>query len=331
MFFQAAQRGDNALLKYVATTVAVIIGALVGQVPLAIAVSAAMTKEALPAGALEEFAQTMDFSALGISQNLALLLLLLSFVTALAVLYLCIVFLHRKRFTDVLTGRRQLDWKRIWFAFGFWIALTALFELAAYLLAPENYTYQLNLADFIPLLLIALVVLPLQTSFEEVLLRGYFMQGMGLMFRNRWLPLLLSSAIFAALHISNPEVGKFGFGLMMSYYLGFGLLMGICTLMDEGTELALGLHAATNIYGATVVSFAGSALQTPAMFRLNELDAELMLGIALVAGLIFLAAAAYKYQWRDWGKLLQPIVLQPPLAEGAEGHEAPDKYWMPED
>jgi hypothetical protein len=95
--------------------------------------------------------------------------------------------------------------------------------------------------------------------------------------------------------------------------------MGICTLMDEGTELALGLHAATNIYGATMVSFAGSALQTPAVFRLQELNAELMLGAAFVAAAIFIAAAAYKYQWRDWGKLLLPIALEtPPLAAAGE-------------
>lgn len=318
MFFQAARRGDNAFFKYVLTIVAVVGAMMLGQLPLTIAVGMALARGSFSDAEANELLRSLDFAGLGIDQNVALALMLLSFVVALGALYLCVVYLHRKRFADVLTGRGSLDWGRIRFAFVFWLALTAAFELAAYLLDPGNYTYQLELAAFLPLLLIALLLLPLQTSFEEALLRGYLLQGLGLALRNRWLPLLLTSAVFALLHFANPEVGEFGFGLMMAYYLGFGLMMGICTLMDEGTELALGLHAATNIYGATMVSFAGSALQTPAVFRLQELNAELMLGVAFSAALIFLAVAARKYQWQDWGKLWRPIELEEQLALGVE-------------
>ena len=34
----------------------------------------------------------------------------------------------------------------------------------------------------------------------------------------------------------------------MIYYIGTGFLFGIMTLMDEGTELALGFHAANNLF-----------------------------------------------------------------------------------
>jgi membrane protease YdiL (CAAX protease family) len=320
MFFQAARRGDNAFFKYFLTIISVIGAMLLGQLPLTVAVGVALARDySFSDAEVNELLRSMDFTSLGIDQNVALALMLLPFVIALGTLYLCIVFLHRKRFADVLTGRGRLDWGRIRFAFVFWLALTAAFELAAYLFDPGNYAYQFELAAFLPLLLIALFMLPLQTTFEEALLRGYLLQGLGLAFRNRWLPLLLTSAVFALLHFANPEVGEFGFGLMMAYYLGFGLVMGLCTLMDEGTELAIGLHAATNVYGATMVSFAGSALQTPAIFRLQELNAELMLGAAFVAAAIFMAAAAYRYQWRDWGKLLLPIALEaPPLAAAGE-------------
>ena len=309
-FFEAARRGDNAFFKYVLTILAVILGAFIGQVPLGIAVSLAAAKRGLGPEALLEFQESMDFSVLGLGSNLALLLMLLSFVAALGVLFLCVLFLHGKRATDILTGRPRLDWRRVAFAFAFWFALSAGLEVVAYLLDPGNYTLQSELSSFIPLLLIALLVLPLQTTFEEALFRGYLMQGFGLLFRNRWLPLLLTSAAFGLLHFANPEVGEFGFGLMMSYYIGVGLLLGICTLMDEGTELALGLHAATNIYGATVVSFAGSALQTQAIFRVKELDVALMLGIAVASGALFLFVSARKYEWRDWGKLFRKIEFE---------------------
>lgn len=321
MFYQAARRGENAFFRYLITIVGVFIAAVIGQVPLALAIGAAAARGGLGPGAIGEFQETMDFSALGIGQNLALLLVLLAFVAALGMLYLCVRFLHKKRFTDVLTGRPRLDWKRIWFSFGFWLALTAALEAVGYWLKPDNYSLQFDLWLFLPLLALALFVLPLQTTFEEAMFRGYLMQGLGLLFRNRWLPLLLTSLTFGLLHIANPEVKKFGLGLMMPYYIGFGLVMGICTLMDEGTELALGLHAATNIYGAAVVSFAGSALQTPAVFRLREVDAEMMLLAAVVSAGLFLFVAARRYQWRDWGKLLRPLSFSPEPDEEEKDYE----------
>ncbi|MCB0571483.1 MAG: CPBP family intramembrane metalloprotease [Phaeodactylibacter sp.] len=311
MFFQAARRGNNAFYRYLLTILCVFIAALIGQIPLVVAVGVATSKDGLGAGELEAFQQSMDFSILGIGQNLALFFVLLAFAAALGMLYLCVRFLHRKRFTDILTGRQRLDWKRVGFSFGFWMVLSGALEVVGYLQDPGNYTWQFNLRLFLPLLLISLVMLPLQTTFEEAIFRGYLMQGLGLLFRNRWLPLLLTSVAFGALHIANPEIKQFGLGLMMPYYIGFGLLMGICTLMDEGTELALGLHAATNIYGATVVSFAGSALQTPALFRLGALDTSNILPASLAISLFFLMVAARRYGWHGWGRLFGKLSFEP--------------------
>ncbi|MCB9265388.1 MAG: CPBP family intramembrane metalloprotease [Lewinellaceae bacterium] len=309
-FFEAARRGDNSPFKYVITIIAVVIGAFVGQIPLGMVVAIKVKQLGLGFDEMQKFQKTMDFSLLGLDSNLALFLLLLSFVAALGVLFLCVTTLHDKRFTDILTGRNRLDWGRVGFAFVFWFGLSAGLEVAAYFLDPGNYTWQFEPGRFLPLLLISLLILPLQTTFEEALFRGYLMQGFGLLFRNRWAPLLLTSAGFGLLHFANPEVDEFGFWLMMAYYIGVGLVMGFCTLMDEGAELALGLHAATNIYGATIVSFSGSALQTQAIFRVNALDAPLMLSIALVSSVLFILVAGKKYKWADWAKLFRRIEFE---------------------
>jgi len=314
-FFEAARQGDNAFFKYLLTLIAVVIGAFIGQIPLGIAVSMAARRQGMGLDEIQDFQSSLDFSLLGMDSNLSLFLILLSFVAALLVLFLCIRSLHNKRITDVLTGRRRLDWSRVGFAFAFWFALSAVLEVIAYALDPSNYSLQFELSSFIPLLLIAFLMLPLQTTFEEALFRGYLMQGLGLLFRNRWVPLLLTSLAFGALHFANPEVSQFGFGLMMAYYIGFGLLMGLCTLMDEGTELALGLHAATNIYGATAVSFAGSVLQTDSLFRIKEMNAALLLAVALASALLFLAVASRKYGWRDWGKLFRSLEFREEVSE----------------
>ena len=65
------------------------------------------------------------------------------------------------------------------------------------------------------------------------------MQGLGVLAKNRWLPLIFTSTLFGLMHIANPEIGKLGYMLMV-HYIGTGFLLGIMTLMDEGLELALG-------------------------------------------------------------------------------------------
>src|SRR5690606_13877169 len=116
------------------------------------------------------------------------------------------------------------------------------------------------------LALIAVVMVPLQTSFEEYLFRGYLMQGIGVMAGNRWLPLILTSVIFGGLHAFNPEVAKLG-NIIMLYYIGTGFLFGIMTLMDEGIELALGFHAGNNLIGALLVTADWTAFQTNSVLK----------------------------------------------------------------
>lgn len=307
MFFQAAQIGDNRFIKYLLTLLLVVVGVTVGQIPMVIVIGAYLAKEGLSPAELEDFQENINFAALGIDSNLALLLMILAFAGGLLLLVLGLKWLHGKRLREVLTGRPKLDWGRILFAYAFWLLLSLLFEGVAYLYEPENYVFQLEWKSFLPLLVIALFFLPLQTTFEEAIFRAYLMQGIGLWSKTRWVPLLLTSAAFGLLHFANPEVDQFGAGLMMSYYIGFGLIMGICTLMDEGTELALGLHAATNFYGATFVTFSGSVLQTNTIFRIQELDVSLMALFSLLAGALFLLVASYRYKWKAWDKLWHPL------------------------
>ena len=108
-------------------------------------------------------------------------------------------------------------------------------------------------------------MLPFQTSAEELVFRGYLMQGLGVLAKNRWFPLIITSVAFGLLHGMNPEVAILGWGIMV-FYIGTGLLYGISTLMDEGTELALGLHAANNVLAAIYVTTDWTVFQTDALY-----------------------------------------------------------------
>ncbi len=58
--------------------------------------------------------------------------------------------------------------------------------------------------------MLVILLLPIQTSAEEYLFRGYLMQGIGIISGNRWLPLILTSLAFGLMHYANPEIAKFG-------------------------------------------------------------------------------------------------------------------------
>lgn len=169
------------------------------------------------------------------------------------VLLLWVKFIHGQSITSLTTSREKIDWKRVFFSFSVWGGFTAITTLILYWLSPENFVINFDPIKFFPFLLLALLLIPLQTSFEEYFFRAYLMQGIGVVTKSRLIPLLITSITFGLMHIANPEVGKLGM-IIMVYYIGTGFFLGIITLMDEGLELALGFHAANNLIGALLVT-----------------------------------------------------------------------------
>jgi len=202
-----------------------------------------------------------------------------------------------------------------------------IFELVSYFMDPGNYAFHFDGSKFFILVLISLLILPIQTSFEEFLMRGYLMQGIGLAAGNRWIPLIVTSTIFGLLHIFNPEVQEYGVGIMMVNYIQIGLMLGIITLMDDSLELALGVHAANNIYGATMVTFSASALKTPALFTMQELNINTMTIAGLVGSFIFILLLAKIYGWSDWSKLWAKIDAQMPSDKTIENSNSDENFF----
>ncbi len=96
--------------------------------------------------------------------------------------------------------------------------------------------------------------------------------------------------------------------LVMIFYIGTGLLLGIMTLMDEGLELALGFHLGNNLIASLLITSDWSVLQTDAIFRYTAKEAtntisEILIPVLLVYPLI-LIIFAYKYNWTNWKEKL---------------------------
>jgi len=244
---------------------------------------------------------------LGLNKNIGFLLMILMFGFAMFGLYLVIRFVHQKELLSYITTKARVDFRKILFGFGLWMIISVLLEAISYILSPETYTFRWIPESFIPLLLISLVFLPVQTSFEEFFFRGYIMQGIAFFAKNKWLPILLSSIFFGFVHGTNPEVAKYGFWTMQMYYIVAGLFLALITVLDDGLELALGVHAATNIFGATLFTYEGSVLQTDSLFISNEVKPWLMISGFIIGASIFIFVCFKKYAWPSFNTLLDQV------------------------
>lgn len=304
--FSGAFKGKNDWWRYILGTGIVFLSYFMGQMVLYGVLLYRFSEDPLlGAEALKRFESTMDFGSVGIDKNVGFCLLLLMFVAALAGLYLVVTRLHSKSFLSLITWRDTVSINKIIFGFGLWLLLSLGLEAVSYMLSPDSYSFRWNPAGFIPLLLIAIFLLPLQTSFEELFFRGYLMQGMSVAARNKWLPVLLSSVIFGLVHGTNPEVAKYGFWTMQVYYVIAGLFLAVITVLDDGLELALGVHAATNFFGATLFTYEGGVLQTDSLFITTEIKPWLMIAGFLVAAAVFIFIGYKKYNWPSWSYLME--------------------------
>ncbi|GGO27817.1 CAAX amino protease [Microbispora rosea subsp. aerata] len=124
--------------------------------------------------------------------------------------------------------------------------------------------------QFLPALVVILMLVPFQSAAEEYAYRGWIIQGLGAYLRNPWPAILLGAAAFAASH------GYTGWGLV--YVFAFGMLMGWLAIRTGGLEAPIALHATNNIVAFGVVAASGdmgSALEQ------GEVPWEALIGSAV--------------------------------------------------
>ena len=156
-----------------------------------------------------------------------------------------------------------------------------------------------------------MLLLPLQTSFEELLFRGYLMQGIGIAAKNKLTPLIITSLAFGLMHALNPEIEKLGYSVL-SVYIALGFFLGIITLMDDGMELALGFHASNNMIIALLVTSDWTALQTDSVFLdVSEPSALGQIIPIFIILPILTFIFAKKYKWSGWKEKLAGKVSPP--------------------
>jgi membrane protease YdiL (CAAX protease family) len=227
----------------------------------------------------------------GIPVTVEFLFTMSSFIPFLAATFLAVKFIHARPVKTLVTGHANIRWGRILAGAGVWFIVAALLAVVEALLYPGRYVLTFQPVTLLIYALFAFILIPIQTSAEEFFFRGYLLQWMGLRLKNIWLLSLLNGVLFFLPHAVNPEMATnsilIGFG-----YFAMGFFLALITLRDEGLELALGMHAANNLFAALFANYTITALPSPSLFTVQTLDPVYSLA-SLVLGLIVFYAVFF--------------------------------------
>jgi membrane protease YdiL (CAAX protease family) len=269
-------------------------GQILGAIPLIMVIATKVTQSGMANFTAESLT---DLSQYGISSNVSLILMLLPFVTSLIITVLLFKPLHKRTLKEVINGTKHFRWSRFFFSFLLWGGLLLAVFGIEYFRNPSNYTFNFNAAAFIPLVLISVILIPLQTSYEEILFRGYLTQGVAAWTRSRWLAVLIPGVLFGLIHIANPEVSEYGLLLTLPQYILFGIVFGIITILNDGIESTMGAHAVNNLFACLMLTFKASALQTNALFVQHKIDPAHDLILFVIVCIVFVFLLSRKYKW----------------------------------
>lgn len=294
---EAALAGKNQLWRYVVVLMLVLVAAnTVGSVPMIFFYLKAYIADPSVAGKLAE--HPSNLTVLGVSPLTGLVLMLFPFIAVTAAFWLLVGPFHGRTPMQTINGGNKFRWGRLIAGASVWLACSALY-LFLYLRAePDNFILRNTSQTLIPLIIISIILIPFQAGSEELLMRGYLMQGFYGIIPKKWFPLLITSLIFALLHSFNPEVKNFGFITMMPQYLMFGLVFGLTVIFDDGIEIAIGAHTANNIFLAVMLTHKSSALQTPSVYEQLEVYPWIEFAGLFIMSAIFIAVLGMKYSWR---------------------------------
>lgn len=195
----------------------------------------------------ENFESAASLEAVGPA---SLLYLNLTLGSAILITWFVMRVVHRMRPRWLTSVVPKMRWKLLFIFIGISVvALIAQMGVAMLveLLMPgeQDVSVSGEVNDFTAttalLALIVLLTTPLQAAGEEYVFRGYLMQALGSLWRNKWVALLATSLLFAVAH------GVQNFPLFFDRFM-FGFIAGWLVIRTGGLEAGIAMHILNNFF-----------------------------------------------------------------------------------
>jgi uncharacterized protein len=294
--------GKNAFWRYLFMVLAVLVASnTIGAIPLFISIGLRSGVDPTVSARLAQ--NPNDLTVLGVSPNTGLVMMLFPFIVALIALVLLVKPLNGRPLKKIINGTDSFRWNRFFISGLIWLIMSAIYLFGYLKVDPTNFSVNNTSLTLIPLIFISVLLIPFQAAFEEILFRGYLMQGFTVLLNNRFFPLIMTSVLFGLMHGMNPEFKAYGFWIMLPQYVLFGLIFGIMTILDDGIEAAIGAHAANNVFMCIMVTNDSSVLQTPALFVQHNVYPWADLCSMLFMGVLIIVAMNMIFKWNNFSEI----------------------------
>lgn len=314
--------GKNSFWRYLLMfAVVFIVSNTIGAIPLLIAVF--NKSHSNPEVYSQLSTNPNDLSILGLSPNIGFVMMLFPFMMGLLSFIILVKPLNNRTVRVIINGTGKIRWNRFFISAHVWLILSVLYLFFYLKIDPDNFSFNNKTTSLVILSAVSVLFIPFQAAFEEMLFRGYLMQGFAALVKNRWFPLIMTSLLFGLMHAFNPEVKEFGFFTMIPQYLVFGIIFGVITLLDDGIEAAMGAHTANNIFLCIMVTNSSSALQTPALYEQYNIHPWTEFAALVVIGFLFILVLKSIFKWKDFSILFRKIIVPVPHPAGSPSELLP--------
>ncbi len=182
-------------------------------------------------------------SAIALDEPVVLFLQLASLAVLVPIVLLSVrlVWPRHTGFIHSVEGRLRWRWLRRCLLLAFTVvgASLVLSVVVALVTGDDSAGFEVPSGAGLVSLLVVLAVVPFQAAGEEYLFRGGLLQLIGSWTRWAWVPVVVTSVLFAAGHV-------YDFWGLLSVGL-FGVVAAILTIRTGGLEAPIALHVANNV------------------------------------------------------------------------------------
>jgi len=224
------------------------------------------------------------------------------------IFYLCIRFIHKRKIISLINVDSKINWGKILKGAGIWFTIMAIIGIFSLMSPHSDAKVTFNPNTFVILLILSLVIFPIQASFEELFFRGYLMQGLGLLTKKPFIPLLITSVVFAIPHYFNifyvnGATTLVGINWAIQAFI-MGIALGIIVLGENRLETAMGVHIINNLFGTVVIYNTSTGLfgNLPAIITVTSSGIPNIIADASLSVLFLLVLLTVVF-WNKWEKM----------------------------
>ena len=203
----------------------------------------------------------------------------------------------KRKLISFITPNERINWSKIFYGFFIALFLFALFALLDYIIFPNDYV--LNDFDgtrFAWLVVASILLVPIQTTSEELFFRGFLLQWAGKITKNPIILMIIIGGIFGSLHFGNPEMEHGAFWVAIDY-LAMGFIWTYISIKTNSSEYSIGAHAANNMFLCIFLTMEDTVVgDIPSLFVITNVNAMLSAITTVTTGIIFLFIVMRKHR-----------------------------------